>query len=56
MFAVEKHELPEDFVSCDLFGVKSSPLYCAESADCVGSATAVGTRRYSVLQVYVLLS
>ena len=31
-------------------------LYCAESADCVGSATtAVGTRRYSVLQVYVLL-
>ena len=27
MFAVEKHKLPEDFVSChDLFGVKLSPL------------------------------
>ena len=28
---------------------------CAESVDCLGSATGVGTKRDSVLQVYVLL-
>ena len=52
VFAVERHELPEDFVSFPALwcGV------CAESADCLGSATGVVTGRVSLLQVYVLLS
>ena len=29
---------------------------CAESADCLGSASVVGTGRVSALQVYVLMT
>ena len=47
VFAVKRPWLPEDFVSCSA---------CAEMADCLGSATVVGPRRDSVLQVYVFLS
>ena len=59
MFAVERHGLPEDFVSFPaLRGVQSSPLvFCSESAVCSGSATVVvGTGRDTVLEVRVLLS
>ena len=57
VFAVERHGLPEDFVFFPaLCGVQWSPLVCAESADCLGSATVIGTGKVSVLQVYVLLS
>ena len=59
VFAVERHGLPEDFVSFPaLCGVQSSPRVriCAESADCLGAAAVVGTGRVSVLQVYVLPS
>ena len=54
VFAVERHGLPEDFVSLPaLCGVRSSPLVLVyESTDCLGSATVVGTGRVSVLQVY----
>ena len=53
VFAVERNGLPEDFV---YFPAVCGVCNCAESADCLGSATVVGTGRVSVLQVYVLLS
>ena len=59
VFAVERHGLPEDFVSFFLLCVWSAIVatrICAESAVCLGPATVVGTGRVSVLQVYVLLS
>ena len=61
MFAVERHGLPENSVSfpalCEVQWVATRT--CAESDDCLGSATVVGTGRVSVLQAYlkyVLLS
>ena len=58
VFIVEKHGLPEDSVSSRaLYGMQSSPLcICAESCDCLRSATLVGTGRDSVFQLRVLLS
>ena len=53
VFAVERPGLPGESMSVPaLCGVP----YCAESADCLGSATVVGTGRVSMLQVHVLLS
>ena len=42
--------------ACSMWSAIVATRICAESADCLGSATVVGTERYSVLQVYVLLS
>ena len=57
VFAVERYGLPEGFVSFPaLCSAIVATRICAESADCLGSATGVGTGRVSVLQVYVLPS
>ena len=59
VFAVERSELPEDFVSFPaLCGVQSSPLVfiCSKFAVCSGSATVVATGGDTVLEVCVLLS
>ena len=42
--------------SCSVWSAIVATRICAESDDCLGSATVVGTGRISVLQVYVLLS
>ena len=42
--------------ACSMWSAIVATRICAESADCLGSATVVGTERDSVLQVYVLLS
>ena len=57
VFVVERHGLPEDFVSFPaVWSAIVASRICAESADCLGSATGVGTGRVSVLQVCVFLS
>ena len=57
VFAVERHGLAENFVYFRaLWSAIVATRICAKSADCLGSATVVGTGRDSVLQVYVLLS
>ena len=58
VFAVERHGLPEDFLYfyCSVWSAIVATRICAESADCLGSATVAGTGRNSLLQVYVLLS
>ena len=42
--------------ACSMWSAIVTTRICAESADCLRSATVVGTERDSVLQVYVLLS
>ena len=58
MFSIKRYGLPKDFVLFRaLCGVQSfaTPI-CAESVDCLGPATVVGTGRDSVLQICTLLS
>ena len=58
VFAVERHGLPEDFVYFPalVWNAIVATRICAESCDCLGSATVAGTGRDSVFQVCVLLS
>ena len=57
MFAVERHGLPEDFVSFPaLWSAIVANRVCAESADCLGFATVIGTGKVSVLHAYILMS
>ena len=59
VFAVERHGLPEDFVSFSaLCGVQLSPIVFVSNWSIVWDPlhTVVGTGRVSVVQVYVLLS
>ena len=56
VFVVERHGLPEDSVSCAVWNAIVATRICANSCDCLGSATVAGTNRDSVFQVCVLLS
>ena len=57
MFAVERHASWRfRAFSCSVWSAIVATRICAESAACLGSATVVGTRRDSVVQVCVLLS
>ena len=50
VFAVERPGLPEDcrVFSCSVWSAIVATRICAESADCLGSATGVSTGRVSV--------
>ena len=59
VFAVERHGFPEDFVPFHSLSVWSAIVatrICAESCDCLRSATVAGTGRDSMFQVCVLRS
>ena len=58
VFAVERPGLSKDFVSfsCSVRSAIVATRICSESADCLGSATAVGTGGDTVLEVRILLS
>ena len=57
VFAVERRRLPEDFVYFPaVWSAIVATSICSESADCLGSATVVGTGGDTVLEVRLLLN